>query len=397
MDETAGADTVNRRHLTLIGGLTVVHSTAYGMTFLLPLRVFEIGGDEAFVGLILGVGMVAALLAGWLSGHLADRIGRAGGVAMAGGAQGAAFAAMAMASDACPRLILVGLGFGAGWAVFYLLTPLLAIGRARAEDRVKYLTIISGLMMLGIGLGPVLGRALDWAGLSISGVFALAAGLSLIGAGLALVLARSDVPDSHGTTSLSMAVLGKLLKTRAALPAIMIAIGGGIFGCLTSFQAPISEAIGVDYALFFAVFVVTVVVARLSLAAQIGLQPPYPTVFALLGMMVAALLSWVLVPQSPLVYGATTVLFAVGYGLTYSVLNGLVANIEQQDLASPALLVFPLAYFLGLYGAPFLGGWVIATHGADILLLALAVLGLVEWCLAGLGLARNRARQDPSI
>ncbi len=397
MDETVGVDTLNRRNLTLIGGLTVVHSTAYGITFLLPLRVFEIGGDEAFVGLILGVGMVAALLAGWLSGHLADRIGRAGGVAMAGGAQGAAFAAMAMASDASPMLILVGFGFGAGWAVFYLLTPLLAISRAQAEDRVKYLTIVSGLMMLGIGLGPVLGRLLEWAGLSISGVFALAAGLSLISAGLASVLVRSDVAGSYGTTSLSMAVLGKVLKTRAALPNIMIAIGGGIFGCLTSFQAPISEAIGVDYALFFAVFVVTVVVARLSLAAQIGLQPPYPTVFALLGMMVAALLSWVLVPQSPLVYGATTVLFAVGYGLTYSVLNGLVANIEQQDLASPALLVFPLAYFLGLYGAPFLGGWVIATHGADMLLLALAVLGLVEWCLAGLGLARDRAHQDSSI
>ena len=396
-DETAGADTLNRRNLTLIGGLTVVHSTAYGITFLLPLRVFEIGGDEAFVGLILGVGMVAALLAGWLSGHLADRIGRAGGVAMAGGAQGAAFAAMAMASDASPILILVGFGFGAGWAVFYLLTPLLAISRAQTEDRVKYLTIVSGLMMLGIGLGPVLGRLLEWAGLSISGVFALAAGLSLIGAGLASVLVRSDVPGSHGTASLSMAVLGKVLKTRAALPTIMIAIGGGIFGCLTSFQAPISETIGVDYALFFAVFVVTVVAARLSLAAQIGLQPPYPTVFALLGMMVAALLSWVLVPQSPLVYGATTVLFAVGYGLTYSVLNGIVANIEQQDLASPALLVFPLAYFLGLYGAPFLGGWVIATHGANMLLLALVVLGLVEWCLAGLGLARNRAHQDSSI
>ena len=396
-DETAGADTLNRRNLTLIGGLTVVHSTAYGMTFLLPLRVFEIGGDEAFVGLILGVGMVAALLAGWLSGHLADRIGRAGGVAMAGGAQGAAFAAMAMASDASPMLILVGFGFGAGWAVFYLLTPLLAISRAQAEDRVKYLTIVSGLMMLGIGLGPVLGRLLEWAGLSISGVFALAAGLSLIGAGLASVLVRSDVAGSHGTTSLSMAVLGKVLKTRAALPTLMIAIGGGIFGCLTSFQAPISEAIGVDYALFFAVFVVTVVAARLSLAAQIGLQPPYPTVFALLGMMVAALLSWVLVPQSPLVYGATTVLFAVGYGLTYSVLNGIVANIEQQALASPALLVFPLAYFLGLYGAPFLGGWVIATHGANMLLLALVVLGLVEWCLAGLGLVRNRAHQNSSI
>ena len=396
-DETAGADTLNRRNLTLIGGLTVVHSTAYGITFLLPLRVFEIGGDEAFVGLILGVGMVAALPAGWLSGHLADRIGRAGGVAMAGGAQGAAFAAMAMASDASPILILVGFGFGAGWAVFYLLTPLLAISRAQAEDRVKYLTIVSGLMMLGIGLGPVLGRLLEWAGLSISGVFALAAGLSLIGAGLASVLVRSDVPGSHGTAALSMAVLGKVLKTRAALPIIMIAIGGGIFGCLTSFQAPISETIGVDYALFFAVFVVTVVAARLSLAAQIGLQPPYPTVFALLGMMVAALLSWVLVPQSPLVYGATTVLFAVGYGLTYSVLNGIVANIEQQDLASPALLVFPLAYFLGLYGAPFLGSWVIATHGANMLLLALVVLGLVEWCLAGLGLARNRAHQDSSI
>jgi len=385
-----GAGILNRRDLTLIGALTVTHSTAYGMTFLLPLRVAEIGGDEAFVGLILGVGMVAALLMGWLSGHLADRVGRAGSIAMAGGAQATAFVAMVIALDASPMLVAVGVGFGAGWAVFYLLTPLLAISRASPEDRVKYLTIVSGLMMLGIGLGPVLGRLLEWAGLSISGVFALAAFLSLTGAGLALVLMQSDRRAGYGSASLTPAVLFGVLKTRAALPTIMIAIGGGIFGCLTSFQAPISEAIGVDYALFFAVFVFTVVAARLSLAAHIGRQPPYPTVLALLGLMVAALLSWVLVPQPPLVYGATTVLFAVGYGLTYSVLNGIVANIEQQALAAPALLVFPLAYFLGLYGAPFLGGWVIATHGVQMLLLALVVLGLLEWCLATLGQLSSR-------
>ncbi len=387
---------VRARDLTLIGGLTVAHATAYGMTFLLPLRVAGIGGDEAFVGQILGVSMVAALLTGWLSGHLADRVGRAGGVALAGVAQATAFAIMATASDAFPALVLVGVGFGAGWAVFYLLTPLLAINRARPEDRVKYLTIVSGLMMLGIGLGPVLGRALGWAGLSVSGVFAIAAGLSLMSAGLALVLMRSDLATGHGATSLTLAVFFRVLGTRAALPTVMIAIGGGIFGCLTSFQAPISEAIGVDYALFFAVFVVTVVAARLSLAAHIGRQPPYPTAVALLGLMVAALLCWVVVPQSPLVYGATTVLFAVGYGLTYSVLNGIVANIDRQDLVSPALLVFPLAYFLGLYGAPFLGGWVIATHGAGMLLLVLAVLGLVEWCLAVLGLVRGQAHRTSS-
>ena len=391
-----GAGTLNRRDLTLIGALTVTHSTAYGMTFLLPLRVAEIGGDEAFVGLILGVGMVAALLAGWLSGHLADRVGRAGSIAMAGGAQATAFVAMAIASDASPMLVAVGVGFGAGWAVFYLLTPLLAISRASPEDRVKYLTIVSGLMMLGIGLGPVLGRTLESVGLSISAVFAIAACLSLISGGLALVLVQSDRPAGNSSTSLTLAVLFGVLKTRAALPTIMIAIGGGIFGCLTSFQAPISEAIGVDYALFFAVFVVTVVAARLSLAGHIGRQPPYPTVLALLGLMVAALLSWVLVPQSPLVYGATTVLFAVGYGLTYSVLNGIVANIEQQALAAPALLVFPLAYFLGLYGAPFLGGWVIATHGVQMLLLALVVLGLLEWCLACVGLRSNLDHRDSS-
>ena len=387
---------MNGRDVTLIGALTVAQSTAYGMTFLLPLRVAEIGGDEAFVGQILGVGMVAALLTGWLSGHLADRAGRAGGVVLAGVAQAFVFAIMATAVEASPVLVLVGIGFGTGWAVFYLLTPLLAINRAPSEDRVKYLTIVSGLMMLGIGLGPVLGRALDWAGLSVSGVFAIAAGLSLMNAGLALVLMRSDLATGHGATSLTLAVVFRVLRTRAALPTVMIAIGGGIFGCLTSFQAPISEAIGVDYALFFAVFVVTVVAARLSLAAHIGRQPPYPTVFALLGLMVAALLSWVLVPQSPLVHGATTVLFAVGYGLTYSVLNGIVANIDRQDLVSPALLVFPLAYFFGLYGAPFLGGWVIATLGAQMLLLMLAVLGLVEWCLACIGLRCGRTHRHSS-
>jgi len=379
-----------------IGGLTVLHSTAYGMTFLLPLRVSEIGGSEAFVGLILGVGMIAALVTGWLSGHLADVMGRAGGIALAGFAQAAASAVMATVSKASTTLVFVGLGFGAGWAVFYLLTPLLAIGRAEAEDRVKYLTITSGLMMLGIGLGPVVGRILESFDLPVSRVFSVACGLSLISAALALGLVWSDKSPRHGSASLNLHVLGQVLRTSAALPTVMIAIGGGIFGCLTSFQAPISAVLGVDYALFFVVFVVTVVGSRLSLAAHIGRRSPYPMTFGLLSMMVAALLSWMLIPQSPLIYGLTTVIFAVGYGLTYSVLNGVVANIEQKELVSAALLVFPLAYFAGLYGAPFMGGWVLSILGADMLLATLVMLGVLEWCLAAVGLVRCRAQRDPT-
>ena len=95
---------------------------------------------------------------------------------------------------------------------------ILAISRAQAEDRVKYLTIISGLMMLGIGSGPVLGRGLELAGLSVSGVFLVAAALSLTSAALALVLVRSDLALRHGSASLNPVVLGRVLRTRAASP-----------------------------------------------------------------------------------------------------------------------------------------------------------------------------------
>ncbi|MDX8442333.1 hypothetical protein [Mesorhizobium australafricanum] len=56
-------------------------------------------------------------------------------------------------------------------------------------------------------------------------------------------------------------------------------------------------------------------------------------------------------------YIAATILFATGYGLTYSTLNAMVVNLAgERDLSAPvASQVFTLGYFVGLFGFPYVG------------------------------------------
>ncbi|WP_261841292.1 MFS transporter [Aliamphritea ceti] len=372
----------------------IFHSTAYGITFLLPLRIGQLGGSEIHVGQILGIAMLSALLSGAFSGHLADRLGKVGAITLSALVQMVSLLYVAMLNGIHASNLIIGLGLGFGWAIFYLLTPVLTVAISPVSQKVRILTIISGLMMLGVGTGPVLGRVFQALALSINDIFILGAALSAVSAGLFLSL-KNDVSESseglfQSGASLSMERIKAVFNTKARVPVLMIAIGGAIFGCLTNFQTIIAEAKGIDFSLFFSVFVVTVVVSRLGLAGKINTQPAYPVAVILLILMCLSLASYTFVMQSATVFIATTVVFALGYGLTYSVLNGVVANIKESDLLQPALLVFPLAYFVGLYGFPFIGGWLLSVGGVDMLLAVLLLLGALELILAAVSLLQQR-------
>ena len=71
----------------------------------------------------------------------------------------------------------------------------------------------------------------------------------------------------------------------------------------------------------------------------------------------------------------------VGYGLTYSVINGLVANEAPAGTTSQALLLFSLAYFVGVFGFPWLAGKIIVDYGMPVLMLSLLVIAALNWML----------------
>ena len=94
------------------------------------------------------------------------------------------------------------------------------------------------------------------------------------------------------------------------------------------------------------------------------------------------------------------VTLGVGYGLTYSVINGLVANEVPPGSTSQALLLFSLAYFIGVFGFPLLAGKIIVEHGMPTLLLSVTAVAALNWLISVVRLVLRRSspsRHQPAL
>lgn len=380
-------------------------AAAYGATALLPLRVAAIGGDSASAataGLIISSGTVFTLLFAVLSGHLTDRVGRLNSIVAGGVALAAAMAILGLASRIGWPLILSGVLLGTGWALFYVLTPIYVVSFLLPEARIKYLTLISGFQMLGIGASPVAGRYAGSLGVPVASVYrflalaCLAACLLLVWLGRSLrAFPRRELRQS----SLRWPAVREVFQGIGRYPVIMIGLGACIFSTLSAFQTTLAKSWRMDYSLFFVVFITTVVACRLSLAAYVGRQNPYKVILALLVTMLTGLLLMFRAAGSVYVYALSAMLFGIGYGLAYSVLNGIVANAVDTDLQPQALQIFTCSYFLGIFGFPAAGGLLLTRSGVSALLAALvgiAVLELAVGCVmaARAGTFRKRTVQE---
>lgn len=78
----------------------------------------------------------------------------------------------------------------------------------------------------------------------------------------------------------------------------------------------------------------------------------------------------------------TAALLGVGYGLNYSVINGLAANEAPPGLTAHALLLFSLSYFIGVFGFPFITGTLISSTGVKGMLLSVGLIALFAWALS---------------
>ncbi|MNH24807.1 hypothetical protein D3C79_847590 [compost metagenome] len=70
-------------------------------------------------------------------------------------------------------------------------------------------------------------------------------------------------------------------------------------------------------------------------------------------------------------------LLGVGYGLNYSVINGLAANEAPAGLTAQALLLFSLSYFIGVFGFPYVASQLITQLGINAMMLSIEGVALV--------------------
>jgi MFS family permease len=99
------------------------------------------------------------------------------------------------------------------------------------------------------------------------------------------------------------------------------------------------------------------------------------------GLMLASIALFAFGVHSAFSYLLAALMLGVGYGLTYSVINGLAANEAPTGTTSQALLLFSLSYFIGVFGFPLLAGKIIVEHGMPTLLLTVLLVALANWLI----------------
>jgi MFS family permease len=282
-------------------------------------------------------------------------------------------------------MMLFGLVLGIGWGVFYTLGPIIVAMIVEPAQRARYFALLSGSMMSGIGSAPLLGRLASQLGLPVTSAFFIAALASLAGVLLFWRLSArlEQLPDRSGAVAskLSLAGAAAVLRSRAVFAIVMVGLGGAIFGGLSSFQTRYAHDRSLDYSLFFIGFMSAAIAGRMLVAGIVVKRDPYVMSCLLSGLIVVSVLMFQYFVASSLGYLLAAIVLGIGYGLTYSVINGMAANEAPAGTTTQSLLLFSLSYFIGVFGFPLLAGKVIVDSGMSVMLTILLGVALSNWSI----------------
>ncbi len=174
----------------------------------------------------------------------------------------------------------------------------------------------------------------------------------------------------------------------------MVGCGACIFSGLLTFQTSLVAGTEAKAATFYAVNAVTVVIGRLLFGRLTGTMAPIALATGLLISMTLGVVAMFGVPFDPGFQVASAVLIGVGYGLVYSLIQTWVVNDSPPAHRQAALTWFVLSYFVGIFGFPVFGGWVLTHLGREAFLCTLLVAALIE--IAVLLVGRKRELHVPA-
>ncbi len=370
-----------------------LQSGTYGLTFLLPDLFVEFGANEKDVGRMLLVTAVTTLFTVYYSGHLSDVLGRLKTLGLSGYAITAALFLYSIAENIGPAIYSASALIGFGWGLMYTLAPVVLTRLSGSDDRVQMFSLYAVFLMAGFGLSPVFAAWLESWGYHLRDVFRVVAVFCAVSGSLFLVISKligkhvnASTPDNR--SRLSPQAVKRIFCSRAWVPVVMVFLGASVFAGLNNFQTVIAGSEGLNYADYFLVYTVTTVICRVAFANYKGGAAPYLIIGLLQSIMSLSVLLFLFIDGSQVVYIACAMLFAIGYGASYPILVAMAANDADEDLIPQTLQLFSLTYFIGIFGFPFVAGWLIVDFSISTLLILVGIIAAVE---ASLALARHRS------
>ena len=365
----------------------LTHTASFSALFLLPLYIIDQGGDQADIGLLMGVfALASALCRPWVS-EMIDRIGRKRSYTLG---------SLVMLGSPLLYLTLID-PLGRFYTLFLALRILHGVGMAICFTAVfTYMADvipknrfnegigmfgISGL--IGVAVGPLLAEAvLSRAG--YDGLFLTAAGLAVIA-----LLVHQPLPESYlshqrrtGSSFFVLLKQGRFL----VIALLSLLFGFGLAGT-GNFVAPLAEErqLGVIsfYYLAYSAGAITTRFVGGRLADLYGDNRLLPYG---LGLYAAGLL------LLPLTWGLNLFTLSgfcagTGHGLLFPTLNTMAVRDEPMETRGKATGIFTGSIDCGVFAGSLLLGYIGEWFNLEILFV---VAGLCM--LAGLSLFRFHSR-----
>lgn len=376
---------------------SIALAAAYGASFLLSEHLRQSGLDSSMAGAVISTGILTMIVSSLVAGWVAQRIGLMSTIVAAAAVMALSMFAFSLAARDFRIAFIGGLLLGMGWSTFYILAPLQIIHHLRPSARIKYLTLLSGGQMVGLGLASPVGHFIASRFGSYAIVYAGLACLCVVAAIVFSIVRKQTERIPHppaDATGLTAARVAEILRHVTRLPIIMIGLAACVFSALSNFQAIYAESRHLSPDLFFVTFTLTTVFCRFTLAQAISRLPVRKLAFTLFAMTLVALVLFVSNPGSEILYVIGSFVFAIGYGLSYSTLNGMAVNLASEKglSASASSQVFTIAYFTGLFGFPYVAGVLVTRVGVNGMIVAtIAVVVINLLMLTHTSLRRDNA------
>ena len=354
----------------------LTHTASFSALFLLPLYIIDQGGDQADVGLLMGIfALASALCRPWVS-EMIDRIGRKRSYSLGSLIMLVSPLLYLTLNDPLGRFytlfltlrIVHGIGMAICFtAVFTYMADL--IPKHRFNEGIGMFGI-SGL--IGVAVGPLLGEAV-LARSDYHGLFLAAAGL----AGIALLihqpLAESYLSHQRrvGTPFFALFKQGRFL----AIALLSLLFGLGLAGT-GNFVAPLAEQRGLGvisfYYLAYSAGAITTRFVGGRLADRYGDRRLLPYG---LGLYAAGLL------LLPFTWGQSVFTLAgfcagTGHGLLFPTLNTMAVRDEPMETRGKATGIFTGSIDCGVFAGSLLLGYIGDWFSLEILF-AMAGLGML--------------------
>jgi MFS family permease len=328
---------------------------------LFPLYVKAIGGTETTIGLLLGIGTAASVVARPGVGVLLDRVGRRRVLVAANLLNVASWVPFLFVAEPGPWLFLWTTLHEVVWGALFAAYFTYAADLAPASRRAEGIAVFGVAGMTANGIAPVLGEIVI-ARAGFPAFFGTAIGFGLVAVVMSLAVAerpRTPAPVMGGIVP-GLVALGRSPELRRVF--IATAFLGAAINAAFFFVAPFTRALGLERAgPFFVAYAATSIVIRLFGRRALDLMGPYRvsvpgfTIFAL-GLAGLALLPLVGGVGSTTILIVTGVAGGAGHGSLFPVLSALAIARAPVAMQGAVVSLHTAALDLGaVLGTPLCG------------------------------------------